>query len=133
MSHNERQHAYKAIAYVLKRGCAQPACRDDQSDTTTLPGRGAPSPASGSLVLKSGNTETIVKQMRLAAHMTMTCGTPFTDALTKMVERKQVIAPFTMRCLAEMQAENFWRVCNYMASPKSTWSAPPPRLPHTSR
>ena len=45
---------------------------------------------------KSGNTATIVKQMRPAAHMALTCGTTFTDALGKMVERKQVIALYTM-------------------------------------
>ena len=71
------------------------------------------------LTAKSGNTETIVKQMRPAAHMALTCGTISTDALSKMVERKQVIALFTMRCFAGMQPENLWRVCNYMASPKS--------------
>ena len=48
------------------------------------------------LTAKSGNTETIVKQMRPAAHMALTCGTTFTDALGKMVERKQVIALYTM-------------------------------------
>ena len=53
MSHNERQHAYKAMAYVLKSGRTQPACRDDQSDTTTIPQRGAPLQASRSLVLYS--------------------------------------------------------------------------------
>ena len=44
------------------------------------------------LTTKSGNTETIVKQMR--PHIALTCGTTFTDALGKMVERKQVIALF---------------------------------------
>ena len=67
-----------------------------------------------------GSTETIVKQMRPAAHMALTRGTTFTNALGKMVERKQVIALYTMRCFAEKQPENLWRVCNYMASPKST-------------
>ena len=54
--------------------------------------------------------------------MASTCGTTFTDALGKMVERKQVIALYTMRCFAGMQPENLWRVCNCMASPKSTVS-----------
>ena len=45
--------AYKATAYAVKGGCAQLACRDDQSDTTTIPQRGAPLPASGSPVLYS--------------------------------------------------------------------------------
>ena len=72
------------------------------------------------LTATSGNTETIVKQMRPTAHMVLTWGTTFTDALTKMVERKQVIALFTMRWFAGMQPENLWRVFNYMASPKST-------------
>ena len=57
--------------------------------------------------------------MRLAAHMALICGTTFTDALGKMVERKQVIALYTMRCFVGMQPKNLWRVCNYMASPKS--------------
>ena len=72
------------------------------------------------LTAKCGNTETIVKQMRRAAHMALTCGTILTDALSKMVERKQVIDLYTMRCFTGMQPENLWRVCNYMASPKST-------------
>ena len=58
--------------------------------------------------------------MRPAADMALTCGTIFTDALGKMMECKQVIALYTMRCFAGMQPENLWRVCNYMASPKST-------------
>ena len=37
-----------------------------------------------------------------------------------MVERKWVIAVYTMRCFAGMQPENLLRVCNYMASPTST-------------
>ena len=72
------------------------------------------------LTAKSGNTETIVKQTRPAAHMTLTCATTFMDALGKMVERRQVIALYTMRSFAGMQPENLWRVCNYMASPRST-------------
>ena len=72
------------------------------------------------LTAKSGNTKTIVKWMRPTAHMALTCGTTFTDALSKMVGRKQVTALFTMRCFAGMQPENLWRVCNYMASPKGT-------------
>ena len=72
------------------------------------------------LTAKSGNTETIVKQMRPTAHMALTCCATFTDALGKMVERKQVIALYTMRCFAGMQPDNLWRVCNYMVSPKST-------------
>ena len=76
--------------------------------------------AEAGLTAKSGNTETIVKQMRPAAHMALTCGTTFMDPLGKMVDRKQVIALYTMRCFAGMQPENLWRVCNYMASPQST-------------
>ena len=52
------------------------------------------------LTANSGNTETIVKQMMLVAHMAVTCGTTFTDALSEMVEPKQVIALYTMRCFA---------------------------------
>ena len=40
------------------------------------------------LIAKSGNTETIVRQMGPAAHMALPCGTTFTDALGKIVERK---------------------------------------------
>ena len=72
MSHNQRQQAYKAIAYVFKGGCTQPACRDHT----------------------------------------------FTDPLNKIVERKQVIAMYTMRCFLRMKPETLWRVCSYMASPK---------------
>ena len=48
------------------------------------------------LTAKSGNTETTVKQMRLAAHMALTCGTTFTGALGKMVGHKRVIALYAM-------------------------------------
>ena len=72
------------------------------------------------LTAKSGNTETIVKQMRPAPHMALTCGTTVTDTLGKMVEHKRVIALYTMRCFAGMQPENFPCVCNYMALPKRT-------------
>ena len=48
------------------------------------------------LTAKSGNTETIVKQMRPSSHMALTCGTTFADALGKMVECKSVIALYTM-------------------------------------
>ena len=58
------------------------------------------------LTAKSGNTETMVKHMRPALHMALTCGTTFTDALGKMVERKRVIALYTVQCFAEMQPEN---------------------------
>ena len=71
------------------------------------------------LTAKSGNTETIVRQMRPAAHMALTCGTTFTDAPVKMVERKQFIALYTMRCFGGMRPEKLRRVCNYMGSPKS--------------
>ena len=72
------------------------------------------------LTVKAGTTGIIVKQMRPAAHIALTCGTTFMHALGKMVERKQVIAIYTMRCFDGMQPENLWRVCNYIASPKST-------------
>ena len=72
------------------------------------------------LSAKSNNTDIIVKQMRPAAHMALTCGTTFTDAPGKMVERKQVIALFIMQCSPGKQPENLWRVCNHMASLKST-------------
>ena len=58
------------------------------------------------LSAKSGNTQTIVKRMRQAAQMALTCGTTFAHALCKMMERKQVIALYTMRCFAGMQPEN---------------------------
>ena len=120
MSHNERQQAYKAIAYVSQGGCAQPACRDDQSDTTTIHNFfGRPAAVFDELSLNSqlyhmrkhsayslgmkskNNQHCIVKQMRPAAHVAVTCGTTFTDALSKMAERKQVIALFTMQCFVE--------------------------------
>ena len=52
--------------------------------------------------------------------MALACGTTFRDVLSKMVECKQVIALYPMRCFAGMQLENLWPVCNYMASLKST-------------
>ena len=52
------------------------------------------------LTAKFATTETIVKQMRPAAHMALACGTAFAGALGKMVERKQVIALYTMQCFA---------------------------------
>ena len=71
------------------------------------------------MTAKSDDTETIVKQMSPAAHMALTCGAAFTDALGKMVERKQVIS-LNYNVMHGMQPENLWRVCNLMASPKST-------------
>ena len=50
------------------------------------------------LPVKSGNADTIIKQMRLVAHISLAFGTSFTDALSKMVERKHVIALFAVRC-----------------------------------
>ena len=75
------------------------------------------------LTAKSGNTKTILKRMTPAAHMTLACGTTFTDALGKMVEHKRMIALYTMRCSAGTQPENLWPVCNYMASPKLQYRA----------
>ena len=72
------------------------------------------------LTAKSGNTETIVKQMRPAARTALTCGTSFNDTLSKMVEGKQVSALYIMQCFAGMQPENMCRVCIYMAPPKIT-------------
>ena len=57
------------------------------------------------LSAKSGNTETIGKQMGPAAHVAVSCGTTFTDALGNMLRWNAT--------------RNLWRVCNYMASPKS--------------
>ena len=51
--------------------------------------------------------------------MALTCGTTSTDALGKIVERKPVMALYTMRYFVGLQPEILWRVCNYMASPKS--------------
>ena len=72
------------------------------------------------LTAKCGNVETNIKQMRPAAHMALMFGTTFVDALGKMVERKQVIALYTMQCFDGTQPENLSRLCSYMASPKST-------------
>ena len=72
------------------------------------------------LTPKSSNRETILKQMTPAAHLALTCRTTFTDALGKMVDRRQVIALHTIRCFAGTQPESLWRICNYMSSPKST-------------
>ena len=67
------------------------------------------------LPAKSGSTETIVKQMRPAAHTALTCGTTFRDALDKMVERKQVIALYT--CDASLQCNP--KICGVYAT---TWT-----------
>ena len=48
------------------------------------------------LAAKSGSIETIVKQMKPAAYIALTCGTTFRDAIGKMVERRQVNALFRM-------------------------------------
>ena len=72
------------------------------------------------LTATSGNAEAIVKQIKRAMHMALTCGATYTDTLSKMVECKQVIAFYTMRCFTGMQTESLWRVCIYMPSPRST-------------
>ena len=72
------------------------------------------------MAAESGKTETVVKQMRPDAHVVLMCGTTVTDALGKMVQHRQVIVLYTMRCFSRMQPENLWRVCSYMALPMST-------------
>ena len=58
-NHKKKQGIYKATAYVLKGGFAQRACRHDQSDTTTIPRRGAPLPASGGPVPNSSASHVV--------------------------------------------------------------------------
>ena len=70
------------------------------------------------LTAKSGTTETILKQIRPAANMALTCGTTFTDQLGKMVEGKQLMVVHTKRCFPGMQPKKLWRVCNYMCLAK---------------
>ena len=41
------------------------------------------------------------------AHMAVTCGITFTDALSKLVERKHVITLYTMTCFGGMQPKKF--------------------------
>ena len=118
--HNRAQHSGRESSVPqLLNNFLQLAAEDTQCKKTVVTLMCEAIVEAG-LTAKSGNTETIVKQMRPAAHMALTCGATFTDALGKMVERKQVIALYTMRCFAGMQPDNLWRVCNYMASPKST-------------
>ena len=66
------------------------------------------------LTAKSGNNEEIVKQTRPAALMALMCGTTFTDALGKMVERKQVIALIQCDALLECNP----KICGVYAT---TW------------
>ena len=117
--HNRAQHSGRESSVPqLLNNFLQLAAQDTQCKKTMVTLMCEAIVEAG-LTAKSGNTETIVKQMRPAAHMALTCGTTLTDTLGKMVERKQVIGLYTMRCFAEMQPENLWRVCNYIASPKS--------------
>ena len=118
--HNRAQHSGRESSVPqLLNNFLQLAAEDTQCKKTVVTLMCEAIVEAG-LTAKSGNTETIVKQMRPAAHMALTCGATFTDALGKMVERKHMIAIYTTRCFAEMQHDNLWRVCNYMASPNST-------------
>ena len=117
--HNRAQHSGRESSVPqLLNNILQLAAEDTQCNKTFVTLMCEAIVETG-LTAKSGKMETIVKQMRPAAHMALTCGTTFTDALSEMVECKQVTALYTMRCFAGMQPENLCRVCNYMASPKS--------------
>ena len=118
--HNRAQHiARDSSALQLLNNFLQLAAEDTHCKKTVVTLMYEAIVEAG-LTAKSGNTETIVKQMRPAVHMALMCGTTFMDTLGKMVERKQVIALYTMRCFAQMQPQYLWWVCNYMASPKNT-------------
>ena len=118
--HNRAQHSGRESSVPqLLNNFLQLAAKDTQCKKTIVTLM-CEAMVEARMTAKSGNTETIIKQMRQAAHMALTCGTTFMDVVGKMVERKQVIALYTMRCFAEMQPEILSLVCNYMASPKST-------------
>ena len=71
--------------------------------------------------VKSGNTETIVKKVRPATHMALTCGTTFTEHFTEQDGGLQVDnCPLYNVMLGWNATRNLWRVCNCIASPKST-------------
>ena len=103
--HNRAQHGgCESNVPQLLNNFLQPAATDTQCKKTIVTLIREAIVEVG-LTAKSGNTKTIVKQMRPAAQMALTCGATFTDALGKMVEHKQVIALCTMRCFAGMQPE----------------------------
>ena len=118
--HNRAQHSGRESSVPQLLNNFLPLVAEDTQCKKTIVTLMCQAIVEAGLTAKSGNMETIVKQMRPVAHMALTCGTIFTDALAKMVEPKLVIALYTMRCFTGMQPKSLWRVCNYMASPKST-------------
>ena len=94
--HNRAQHSGRqSNAPQMLNSFLQPATEDTQFKKTIVTFMSEAIVEAG-LTAKSGNTETIFKQMRAAAHLALACGTSFTDALGKMVDRKHVIALYTM-------------------------------------
>ena len=88
--HNRAQHSGRESSVPqLLNNFLQLAAEDTQCKKTVVTLMCEAIVEAG-LTAKSGNTETIVKQMRPAAHVALTCGATFTDALGKMVELKQV-------------------------------------------
>ena len=87
--HNRLQHSGRESSVPqLLNNFLQLAAEDTQCNKTLVTLMCEAIMGAG-LAANSGNTETIVKQMRPAAHMAVTCGTTFTDELSKMVERKR--------------------------------------------
>ena len=78
------------------------------------------------LTAKWGNTKTIVKQMRPATHMALTCGTTFMDALSKMVERKQVYALF-YHAMLQWNATRKYVACMQLHGLAEEYSTRPPK------
>ena len=86
--HNRAQHSgHESSGPQLLNNFLQLAAEDAQCKKTVVT-LWSEAIVEAGLTAKSGDTETIVKQMRPAAHMALTCGTSFTDALSKMDQRK---------------------------------------------
>ena len=106
MQHSGRESTITATVLQPLNNFLQLAAEDTQCKKTVVTFTSEAIVEPG-LTAKSGNMETVVKQMRPAAHMALTCDTIFTDTCGKMVEHKQVIALYAMRCFAAMQPEKF--------------------------
>ena len=130
---NKRRGVYKATTYVLKGGGAQPACQNDKSDTTTIPQRGAHLPASGSPVLFSW------ARPCSCIHAT-NFGVVFQQSIALYKGQSPACVPPSCR----VRPRRWYHTSRPYGQPASfalplspccriSQSAPPRRLPHTSR
>lgn len=54
------------------------------------------------------------------ARLTMVCGTEFVTNMAKMESRGLTFKIDHFRCTAGLEPDHMWRICGYMATPRST-------------